>query len=111
MTENKAQLARHYYYLEQGAHGHGNLTGLKMDKMAPVEVIEFLQLEANLTAYVSHGSVAKEKRDVADLIDAAVEGIRVHTSSKAATRKAAMDSAADKKSWQVDTQDMEITAY
>jgi len=102
---NKAQLAPHYYYLEQGAHGHGNLAGLRMDKKAPLAVTWFLQMEANLTAYVWHGSVADALSVVANF-----EKIHVNAASRA-TAMERLNQAADTNSWEVTGQEMVITAY
>ncbi|KAL6720053.1 hypothetical protein ACLMJK_001974 [Lecanora helva] len=88
--EDKSDLIPHYYYLDS-RYGD-NLTTIRMDKKAPIEVQEFLQLTAGLNGYIGPGSV----------ID-----INVDPDSRAGK----MVSSADLKTFVVDTQDMEIIAY
>ena len=85
-TTNKADLLANPDYLKHGPDG--KLTYVYMDTHAPQVVIDFLQVQAEFTAYIDAGSVA----GVAPNDPGAVK-------------------AADELSWQVSTDDMEIIAY
>lgn len=87
---DKAGLLLHAEYIQQGSDGR--LTHVYMDGGAPEAVAEFFQLTAAFDAYVGAGSVA---------------GVAV----AAGSIRGEMNKAADLKSWEVDTQQMEILAY
>ncbi|MCJ1454309.1 hypothetical protein MMC28_004662 [Mycoblastus sanguinarius] len=84
-TTNKAELTTYNSYIAQGSDG--KLVHVYMDGNAPEVVTEFFQLTANFTAYIGPGSVS------------------------GAPSTGEMTTAANMKSWIVDTQVMEITAY
>jgi len=87
---DKSELLPHYYYLDHRATG--NLSVIRMDKMAPFAVLEFFQMKANLTGYVGAGSIHDKV---------------VNPKSK----EGKFVAASDKQTYQVSTQDMEIIAY
>ena len=87
--EDKSPLAPHYYYVEQQGPS-GNLSRIRIDKLAPVEIKTFFQLDAGLNGYVGPGSVEGMSEEM---------------------RKEKMVSWADKQTREVDTQEMEIIAY
>ena len=87
---DKSALLPHYYYLDHRATG--NLSIIRMDKKAPSEVIEFLQLTAEFNGYMGPGSIA---------------GVQVDPFSEAGK----LVRAQDRFSYEVDTQDMEIINY
>lgn len=65
---DQVQLLSHNISSYMQATPAGNVTSLKLDKQVPFELIEFLQLKANLSGYVHHGSVdgiflAKDSRE------------------------------------------------
>ena len=88
--ENKSELLPHYYYLDHRLTG--NLSVIRMDKKAPFAVEEFLQMHANLTGYVGHGSV---------------DGVAVDPNSREGRAYAKQD----RMSFHVATRQMEIIAY
>ena len=89
-TSNQAALLQNDKYIQQGPDG--KLTKVYMDADAPEVVAEFFQITAEFTAYIGAGSVA---------------GVAVAPG----TVQSQMNKAADEKSWQVDTVQMEILAY
>ena len=88
-TPNQAILLQNQRYLRQGPDG--KLNHVYMDADAPEIVAQFFQITAEFTAYVGAGSVA---------------GYVV----AAGTVQSEMVKAADEKSWEVDTLQMEILA-
>ena len=87
---DKSALLPHYYYLDH--RETGNLSVIRMDKMAPGAVITFLQLAAEFNGYMGPGSVA---------------GVVVDPYSNAGK----LVTAQDRFAYEVDTQDMEIINY
>ena len=84
-TSNKDELLGFPKYLKQG--GDERLTHVHMDKEAPSVVRHFFQVTADFGGYVVPGTAFAQKfgGEMAD--------------------------NADEKSWEVDTQEMEIVAY